>query len=128
MKHLLLTFTLILVFPAIAAFAADISGVWKARIPACPGLQARTLCFKFNAGPKKLTGVITGLQENEIAISEGQVSGHNISFHVDINSRGGAVRLRCLGKLSGDSIVFLMRQGDRNPEMFTAHKICRGQL
>jgi hypothetical protein len=123
MKHVILTFALLLAVPAITAFAAEIGGIWQAR------LQGRTVYFRFTPDSGKLTGVMTGLQENGIAISEGKISGDDVSFDIETELEGHAVRLRCLGKLSGGEMRFLMqRQGTGELAEFPAHKIYRGQL
>lgn len=124
MKHLILTYALLFAIPAIIALAAEIDGVWKAQMPGFAGLRDRTVVFQFNADGEKLSGVVTGFHKDEIGISKGKVSGEYISFAVNTEFDGNTVRLLYVGKVSGNSIRFLIRpEGATNTGDFAAQRI-----
>jgi hypothetical protein len=124
MKHLVLTFALLFVLPAIIAAAAEVSGVWQAWMPGCAGAPSRLAIFKFTSNGRKLNGIITGLQDHEVAISDGKVCGECVSFAVNTEFDGNPMRLLYLGRISGGGMRMLMQpEGAANAGEFTARKI-----
>ncbi len=93
--------TLLGVFLA-AAWAADVSGKWKAEYTSPDG-QTRQSNFTFKVDGQKLTGTVASAM-GESQISEGQVSGDEISFSVVRDFGGNEVKFRYKGKVSGDEI------------------------
>ncbi|MBN1454557.1 MAG: hypothetical protein JW963_26300 [Anaerolineales bacterium] len=110
-----------------AAFAADISGKWVAQMTSPSGSQSERI-FMFKVSGDKLTGTIANQQvyfatfeekgkpkmtgtlktqsANPQEISEGKVSGDDISFVIVSNMMGNEVRTIYTGKISGNEIVF----------------------
>ncbi len=86
MRSRLALYTIALLMTCVVAgSAADVTGKWVAQVPGRNGTQEMTFNLKAEGG--KLTGsVVTGQREQ--AISEGQISGDNVSFVV-VQSRGG---------------------------------------
>ncbi|MGD0102167.1 MAG: hypothetical protein ABSC60_17655 [Acidobacteriota bacterium] len=73
------TVLLAIILFAIAAVAADINGMWVAKITSPSGSQSERI-FTFRPSGDNLTGTIktqTGIPQE---ISEGKVSGDDISF------------------------------------------------
>src|SRR5499433_1760040 len=111
------------VFAALSlAWAADVNGKWTAQVPGRGG-QTRETTFNFKADGSKLTGTVSGMQGDN-PISDGKVSGDEISFSVNVSFNGQDVKLLYKGKVSGDEIKFVRtREGGNNPgQEFTAKR------
>jgi hypothetical protein len=89
---------------AASAFAADVTGKWKAEYTGPDG-QARTNVFTFAVSGEKLTGTVTSSMAPEpAAIEDGTIKGDEIAFGVTRNFGGNEIKLRYKGKVSGDEI------------------------
>lgn len=107
---------------AVAASAADISGKWTAQVPGRGG-ETRETSFNFKVDGDKLSGTMSGPQGNEIAISDGKVSGDSISFSTTMSMGGNEVKLLFKGKVSGSEIKFTReREGGGRTQEFTAKR------
>jgi len=87
---------------ALSAFAADVSGKWKAEFQTPDG-QTRTSNLTLKADGETLTGTISG-RGGDTAISEGKVSGDEISFVVVRDFQGQQMKSQYKGKVAGDEI------------------------
>jgi len=87
---------------AVAAFAADPTGVWKADYTSPDGNQ-RTTTFHLKAEGEKLTGKLVSAM-GESPIQEGSVKGDDVSFSVVRNFNGNDVTIKYTGKVSGNEI------------------------
>ena len=111
----------LLVFTAAAA-AADVTGAWKANMPGRDG-QTREVTFTFKQDGDKLTGTTGGLR-GDTPISDGKVSGDEISFTVVREFQGNQVKMLYKGKVSGSEIQFkVQREGSDREREFTAKKV-----
>jgi hypothetical protein len=107
---------------AAAAFAADIDGKWRSEFTTPDG-QTRTTNFTFKADGDKLTGTASGRQ-GDTAITEGKISGDEISFIVVRNFRGEERKIQYKGKLSGDEIKLTVTYGpDMPPREMVAKRV-----
>jgi hypothetical protein len=97
----LMTFLCLL---ALAAQATDVSGQWLAQIPGRSGNTLETT-FNFKVSGQQLTGTMEN-QYGERQISDGKISGGDISFTVHIDMGGNEVIFLYNGKVSGDEIKF----------------------
>ena len=97
------------------AAAADVTGKWKAEFDVAGQTRVNTFDFKVEGG--KLTGTVTGSQGGPAQISDGKVSGDEISFWAMRNLGGDDVKVVYKGKISGDTIQFKVQFGDRDFEM-----------
>ena len=91
-----------------AAWAADVSGKWTAQVPGRQGNTSEAT-FDLKAEGAKLTGKMTsqGRQgPTEIEISEGKVSGDDISFKTVREFQGNKFTQVFKGKVMGDEIKF----------------------
>ena len=98
-------FLRILCLAAIAltmAWAADVSGKWKAEMQTPEG-QTRTSIFTFQVSGDTLTGTVAGAR-GETPISEGKVSGEAISFVVVRKFQDNEFKMNYKGKVAGDEI------------------------
>ena len=89
---------------ALTLQAADVSGQWSAQVPGRDGNMMDT-AFNFKVAGEQLTGTMEN-QYGEREISDGKVSGDNISFTIHIEFNGNEVTLIYTGKVSGNEIKF----------------------
>ncbi|PYV09134.1 MAG: hypothetical protein DMG07_23920 [Acidobacteria bacterium] len=108
---------------ATLAVAADVSGKWTAQVPGRGG-QMNESTFTFKVDGDKLTGTVSGRQ-GEIPISDGKVSGDDISFTTTVSRGGNEFKVNYKGKISGDEIRFTrVREGGQGqPAEFTAKRV-----
>jgi hypothetical protein len=99
-KGLYLSFAVLIVFSAVAAFAADVTGSWsgEAKVPNGESFQ---LTFNFKQDGATLTGTVTGPQGDPLEISEGKVHGDNIAFKVSFNG----MTITHDGVIKGDEVA-----------------------
>ena len=111
----------LLILAAAALLAGDVNGKWVAQVPGRGG-ELREVTFSFKADDDKLTGTITG-PRGETEISDGKISGDEISFTQVMDFGGNQVKLHYKGKVSGDEIKFTrQREGGERTQEFTAKR------
>ena len=123
MKKRIAFLSVCFVFAALSlAWAADVDGKWTAQVPGRGG-QTRETTFTFKAEGEKLTGTVSGMQ-GDTPISDGKISGDEISFTLKLNFQGNEITFLYKGKLSGDEIKMTRtRQGGDQPgQEFTAKR------
>lgn len=102
-KNKTLIGALIAVAMATAAFAADVTGTWTATFDTQVGAQKYTYTFKVDG--KKLTGKAKSeLAMTETEITEGTVSGDDVSFVENLNFQDMPLRIVYKGKIMGDDL------------------------
>ena len=90
---------------AFAAFAADVTGTWKAEVPGRGGnMQQNTFVFKQEGA--KLTGTVDGGRGGPAEIVNGKVEGDNVSFTVVRSFGGNEIKQNFKGTVSGSEIKF----------------------
>ena len=102
-----------------SAFAADITGVWKASFDTQIGQQNYTYTFKQDGA--KLTGNAKS-DNGDVQITEGTVNGDDVSFVENLNFQGMDLRIVYKGKISGDEIKFTRNILDMFMEDLVAKK------
>ena len=123
MKKRIAFLSVCFVFAALSlAWAADVDGKGTAQVPGRGG-QTRETTFTFKAEGEKLTGTVSGMQ-GDTPISDGKISGDEISFTLKLNFQGNEITFLYKGKLSGDEIKMTRtRQGGDQPgQEFTAKR------
>jgi hypothetical protein len=106
----------------VAASAASVDGKWKAESPGRDG-QTRTTNFTFKVDGDKLTGTVSGRQ-GDTEISEGKISGDEISFIVVRNFQGEERKIQYKGKVAGDEIKLTVQFGpDMPPRDMVAKRV-----
>ncbi len=81
----------------------DLTGNWKSSFTNQDG-QVRETTFKLKAEAEKLTGTISG-RNNDTAIDDGTIKGDEISFKVTREFNGNKMVIKYTGKVSGDTIT-----------------------
>jgi hypothetical protein len=92
----------LLVVSGFTAFAADVTGTWKATIESPNGPLEIT--FRFKVDGEKLTGTVANQLTGESAVVDGQVNGDDLSFAVNVSFNGNDLKLLYKGKVSGEDI------------------------
>jgi len=94
-------FGLVLIVGALTSvvLAADISGKWAGK-----GEQGPEWVFNFKVDGSKVTGSMRGSDEKERPINDGKLEGDVLSFSVDSEWQGQAIKLVMKGKVSGEKI------------------------
>ncbi len=109
-------------FLAGSALAAEIDGKWKAEYAGRDG-ETRTTNFTFKADGEKLTGTVSGRQ-GDTAISEGKISGDEISFVVVRSFQGEERKIQYKGKIAGDEIKMTVQfSPDMPPREMVAKRV-----
>ena len=120
----------VLIF-AVAAGAADINGKWVAQVTSPSGSKTERV-FIFQASGDKVTGTIANIQVAQAtfeekgkpamvgtlktqntdpqAISDGKITGDNLSFTIVSQSFMGEMKTEYKGKVAGDEIKFTVEQ------------------
>lgn len=120
-KTMFLSAALVLML-ATLVMAADVTGKWTAQVPGRGGQTTETT-FNFKVEGDKLTGTMSS-QMGEAAISDGKVSGDDISFSVTREVQGNSFKIIYKGKVAGEEIKFTRTIEGRDvpPTEFTAKK------
>jgi hypothetical protein len=105
---------------ALTVWAADASGKWTTTISTPIGELAYT--YEFKVEGDKLTGKAKS-QFGDVEITEGKVTGDEITFVETVNFDGNALRIDYKGKVSGDEIKFTRTVGEFGTEDFVAKRV-----
>lgn len=103
------------------AFAADVTGTWTATFDTQVGAQAYTYVFK-QEGTKLSGKAISTFAKAETPITEGSVTGDDITFVEDLNYEGMPLHIVYKGKVSGNEIKFVRDMAGIANEEATAKK------
>ena len=124
MKSRIVFLSACFVFAALAqAWAADVSGKWVAQVPGRGGQTTETT-FTLKAEGDKLTGTMSRMQGDPAPISDGKISGDDLSFTVKLSVQGNDITFTYKGKVAGDEIKFTRTRegGNQPPQEFTAKR------
>ncbi len=124
MKHRILFLSVCLVLAAISvAWASDLNGKWVAQVPGRNG-QTRETTFNFKVEGSKLTGTVSGMQGDN-PISDGKITGDDVSFSVSANFNGNQIKFLYKGKVAGDELKLTRTRegGDQPGQEFTAKRV-----
>lgn len=112
MRHL----SILLVLCGVAAWAADVTGTWKATAETPNGTIERTFVFKVDGD--KLTGETTSQMMGKSTIMDGKVDGDNVSFSIIVKFQDNEMKLNYKGKVEGSQIKFhVERDGGGGPSL-----------
>ena len=95
---------------AVAAFAAEVDGKWKATFEAPNGQTIQSM-FDFKAEGSNLTGTVTG-RTGEAKIQDGKIDGDTITFTVTRNFNGQDLKIGYKGKVASDEIKMTVSFGE----------------
>ena len=121
MRKLVLALVMLCVVTA-AALAADITGKWKSEMPGRDGNPMVTT-YTFKVEGEKLTGTISG-RMGDTPITDGKISGDDVSFAVIRNFGGEERRMEYKGKVAGDELKLSVQFGpDMPPREMVAKRV-----
>lgn len=98
----------LILFCACAAFAADVTGKWKATAQSPDG-QEMQVTFNLKQDGEKLSGTVEGPM-GEAPITEGKVTGDTIVFTTEFNE----MKIVHKGTVSGDEMKLKVEFGDQS--------------
>ena len=106
---------------AFSAWAADISGTWKAEFDTQIGVQKYTFTLKQegNALSGQANAEIAG-EKHESKLKDGKVEGENISFVELLNFQGNDLEIRYKGTVSEKELKLSRQVGDFATEQLVA--------
>jgi hypothetical protein len=105
---------------AVVTYAADVAGKWTAEFDTPIGRLNYT--YEFQVDGDKLTGKATW-QQGETQITEGKISGDEISFVENLDFDGQPLRIEYKGKVNGDEIQMTRQVGDFGTEQIVAKRV-----
>lgn len=90
-----------------SAWAADVAGTWTAKAPGAQGQGESDITLVFKVSGDTLTGTLNNsLVPGDVEISDGKISGDDISFSLKRNIGGADMTVMWKGTVSGDEIKF----------------------
>jgi len=105
-------------------YAADITGKWTAEFDSQVGVQK--YIFEFKVEGTTLTGTaiskIADAEEARTVITEGTVSGDDVTFVENLNYSGMELKITYKGKITGDEIKFSRDVAGQGGETFVAKR------
>jgi hypothetical protein len=108
---------------SLSAFAADITGTWKAEFETQRGVQKYTFTLKQDGA--KLTGKASVEREGEkreAELKEGKVEGETVTFVEPLKIQENEIKITYTGKISGNEIKFTRKVGDFGSSEATAKR------
>jgi hypothetical protein len=104
MRRLIVRFATIFAVAAVAASAADLTGIWTGQMTGRRG-EKEDVAFQFKVSETIVTGKMFG-DEFDLALEEGSLSGDQISFIVTTTNYYSRTQQKALytGTIKGDQI------------------------
>ncbi len=114
---------LTLTVASLSAFAADLTGTWKAEFQTQRGLQKYTFNLKQD-GAKVLgkANVEMTEQKREAEFKEGKIDGDTVTFVEILKIQDNEINIVYTGKVSGNDIHFTRKVGDFGSSEAVAHR------
>jgi enterochelin esterase-like enzyme len=114
---------LALAVASLSAFAADITGTWKAEFETQRGLQKYTFTLKQDGA--NVTGKATVDRDGEkrdAEFKDGKVEGDTVTFVEPLKIQDNEINITYTGKISGNEIKFTRKVGDFGSSEATAKR------
>ncbi len=114
---------LTLAVASLSAFAADVTGTWKAEFETQRGLQKYTFTLKQDG--TSVTGKASVEREGEkreAELKEGKVDGDTVTFIEPLKIQDNEINVTYAGKISGNEIKFTRKVGDFGSSEATAKR------
>jgi len=114
---------LTLAVASLSAFAADVTGTWKAEFETQRGLQKYTFTLKQDGA--NLTGKASVEREGEkreAEFKEGKVEGDTVTFVEPLKIQDNEIKITYTGKISGNEIKFTRKVGEFGSAEATAKR------
>ena len=104
---------------------ADATGTWTWTAQGRNGGEAREITLKLKQEGEKVTGAMSGRQGNDTPITNGKITGDEVSFDVTREFQGNSMTQKYKGKISGDTItgkISSERDGQAREREWTAKR------
>lgn len=119
----IILWTALWALPAATAAAADITGKWQGERQGRNN-QTMKVVLDLKAEGSTLTGTMSSFGDRQIPISDGKISGDNLSFTVTIEFNDNKMKFLYTGEVSGDEMrLKSTREGSGRTTEFTVKKI-----
>ena len=108
---------------SLTAFAADVTGTWKAEFETQRGLQKYT--FNLKQDGEKLTGkasVERDGEKREVEFKEGKIEGNTVGFVEVLKVQDREINITFTGRIADDGIRFTRKVGDFGSSEATAKR------
>src|SRR5688572_5806431 len=108
---------------SLSAFAADVTGTWKAEFETQRGLQKYTFTLKQDGAT--VTGKASVEREGEkrdAEFKDGKVDGDTVTFVEPLKIQDNEINITYTGKVSGNEIRFTRKVGDFGSSEATAKR------
>src|SRR6185295_3944580 len=112
-----------LAFATFSAFAADVTGTWKAEFNTQRGLQKYTFTLKQDG--TKVTGkanVERDGEKREAELKDGKIDGDTVTFVEPLKIQDNDIQITYTGKISANEIQFTRKVGDFGSSEGTAKR------
>lgn len=107
----------------LGAFAADVTGTWKAEFDTQIGVQKYTFTLKQDGNTVAGTAnSVIGEEKNESKLTDGIIDGDTVSFVELLNFRGNDLRIAYKGTASENEIAFTREVGEFASEKLLAKR------
>jgi hypothetical protein len=114
---------LTLAVASLSAFAADVTGTWKAEFETQRGLQKYTFTLKQDgATATGKASVETGDQKRDAEFKDGKVEGDTVTFVEPLKIQDNEINITYTGKILGNEIKFTRKVGDFGSSEATAKR------
>jgi len=108
---------------SLSAFAADVTGTWKAEFDTQRGLQKYTFTLKQDGtSVTGKAGVERDGEKREAELKEGKVEGDTVTFVEPLKIQDNELRITYTGRISGNEIKFNRKVGDFGSSEATAKR------
>lgn len=115
--------TAVLALLAFTATAADVTGRWEGERQGRNN-QTMKVVMDLKAEGTTLTGTMSSFGDRQVPISDGKVSGDDISFTVTVEFNGNKMKFLYTGKVSGNEMKMKStREGSDRTVEFTMKKV-----
>src|SRR6185295_3233885 len=114
---------LALAVASLSAFAADITGTWKAEFETQRGLQKYTFTLKQDGA--NVTGkanVERDGEKRDAEFKDAKLDGDTVTFVESLKIQDNEINITFTGKISGDEIKFTRKVGDFGSSEATARR------
>jgi hypothetical protein len=100
-----------------SAWAADVTGQWKAQA------QGADITLTFKVAGTTLTGTVDNSMAGPTDIKEGKIEGDEITFYVVRKIGENDTKITWKGKVAGDEIKFARQAQGGNPDEVIAKRV-----
>jgi len=108
---------------SLSAFAADITGTWKAEFETQRGLQKYTFMFKQDGATVTGKADVEMTDQKRVAeFKDGKVEGDTVTFVEPLKIQDREINITFSGRIAGDEIKFTRKVGDFGSSEATARR------